>query len=345
MDSSVSVIIPTYNRAGLVARAIKSALAATVPGDEVIVIDDGSTDDTPGALRPFYDKIRYFHTANSGPGSARNMGIQLARHPLVAFLDSDDEWLPDKLYVQRAVMCKFPHVLFCFTDLLAQRPDGEIVHNILDVWRHDERVGYGDAQRSWDDILRPGIPFSLIARLPEGRADFAVHTGDIYPTLMEAYYVWTCSIMVRKEFAGASFRFPEDQNICEDWECFARLAKVGPAAYLNCETAVQHVHHHDRRLTDVTDSVQATARIQLLHRVWGADESFLINYSYRYQSVLKAQHFRRARYLIKEGRLSDAKEELRTVGGGPWSYRLLITLPAPVIRSLIGVRRQLMDRG
>ena len=235
-------------------------------------------------------------------------------------------------------------MVFCFTDVLAKRSDGEIVHNILDLWRHDEWVGYADATKSWNDMLGPGVSFSSIAPLPEGRADFNVHTGDLYPALMEAYSVSSCSIMVRKEAARPSFRFPEDQNICEDWECFARLAKVGVAAYLNCEAAVQYVHR-DSRLTDVADSKQATARITLLHRVWGKDESFLEKHSHCYQSVLKAQHLRRARYLIKEGRLSEAKEDLRIAGAGPWSYRLLTTFPPFVIRGLIGIRRTLRNRG
>lgn len=213
MDNMVSVVIPTHNRASLVGRAIKSALTAIGPGDEIIVIDDGSTDDTAGALRPFNDTIRYSYTSNSGPGSARNIGIQLAKNPLVAFLDSDDEWLSDKLYLQRIVMRKFPHLVFCFTVLLAMLPEGEIVHNIIDLWRYDERVGYADAKGSWNEILGPGMPFSSIERLPKGRTDFNIHIGDLYPALMEAYSVWTCSVIVRKGSAGLSFRFPEDQKI------------------------------------------------------------------------------------------------------------------------------------
>lgn len=81
---------------------------------------------------------------------------------------------------------------------------------------------------------------------------------------MEVYYVWICAIMVRKETAGAALRFAEDQHVCEDWECFARLARHGSAAYLDCELAVQNVHRATH-LTDVGDVQQATARIRLLH--------------------------------------------------------------------------------
>ena len=156
MESSISVIIPTYNRSGLVGRAVESALTAITPGDEIIVIDDGSTDDTAEVIRPFFDKIRYIRTVNSGPGAARNLGIKLSTRPLVAFLDSDDEWLPDKLYLQRRVMDAFPNVVFCFSDLLARRPDGEVIPNVLTLWRNDPCVGYEDAKGSLDEILGPG---------------------------------------------------------------------------------------------------------------------------------------------------------------------------------------------
>jgi hypothetical protein len=341
MEDRISVIIPTYNRSSLVGRAVESALAAIAPGDEVIVIDDGSTDDTAEVLRPLCDKIRYIRTENSGAGAARNLGIHIAKCPLVTFLDSDDEWLPDKLYLQRAVMDALPQIVFCFSDLLSRHHDGKMFSNVLSIWKNDSSVGYYGAKETPDEILGPGTPFSSIASLPRGRTDFNVHTGNIYAPLMEAYYVWTCSIMVRKESAGASFRFPEDQKIFEEWECFARLAKVGPAAYLNCELAIQNVHR-EPRLTDVGAIQQATERIKLLHRVWGADKSLLKTHSSRFRSVLNAQHLRRARHLIKDGKMQEAKEDLRIIGGGPWSYRLLSRLPSSLISILLYMRRSIL---
>ena len=341
MKNSVSVIIPTYNRSALIARAVTSALAASIPGDEIIVIDDGSTDDTATALKPYYGKIEYFQTERRGPGAARNYGIGQATCPLVSFLDSDDEWFPDKLYLQRHVMDAFPDLIYCFSDLQARLPDGETVHNILNLWQHDQWVGSAYTRSGWNEILGPGVAFSSIAELGISRMDFNIHIGSLYANLMEVYYVWTSSIMVRKELAGASFKFAEDQHICEDWECFARLAKVGPVAFLNCETAVQHVHR-DPRLTDVGNIEQASARIKLLQRVWGADESVLNAHSSRFDRILKEQYFRRAKYLIKAGRIKEAKEDLMVLDGGPWLYRMLTILPAPLLDGLIRLRSILL---
>lgn len=342
MKNRISVVIPTYNRSGLVTTAVESALLAVASGDEILVIDDGSTDDTAEVLRPFRDRIRYIRTENRGPGAARNLGIQLATCPLVTFLDSDDEWLPDKLYLQRAVMDAFPKVVFCFGDLLSRHHDGKVFHNVMTLWRNDLSVGYEGTKGKIADALGPGIPFSSIDTLPGGRPDFNVHTGDIYATLMEVYCVWTCSIMVRKGSAGASFRFPQDTNLFEEWECFARLAKMGLAAYLDCELAVQNVHR-EARLTDVGCIQQATARIQLLHRIWGADETFLKAHFSRFQSILKAQHLRRAKCLIKEGLMRQAEDDLR-IADGPWPYRLLTNLPSPVAKIILGARQKLLGR-
>src|SRR5215831_13254013 len=93
----ISAIIPTFNRAGVVGRAVESALRQSYPPREVIVVDDGSTDETPEVLRGYGAAIRYVPQENSGASAARNRGIALARHPWIAFLDSDDYWTPDYL--------------------------------------------------------------------------------------------------------------------------------------------------------------------------------------------------------------------------------------------------------
>ena len=93
----VSVIIPTYNRAQYICNAIDSVLAQTYRNIEVIVVDDGSTDDTRCILSRYGPNIRYVFQNNAGPSAARNNGITKARGRLIAFLDSDDIWLPEKL--------------------------------------------------------------------------------------------------------------------------------------------------------------------------------------------------------------------------------------------------------
>ena len=93
----VSVIIPTYNRGGTIARAVDSVLAQTWKEMEIIVVDSHSTDETTEVLASYGDKIRVIRQPKEGPPAARNAGIKLAKGEIISFLDSDDEWLPDKL--------------------------------------------------------------------------------------------------------------------------------------------------------------------------------------------------------------------------------------------------------
>jgi glycosyltransferase involved in cell wall biosynthesis len=112
----ISVIIPTYDRAGPVTRAIDSVLAQTYSNFEIIVVDDGSTDNTRDVLNERYgDRIRYVYQTNKGPAVARNAGIAASSYDLVAFLDSDDYWLPRKLEVQVPLMAN-EGVVLSFTN-------------------------------------------------------------------------------------------------------------------------------------------------------------------------------------------------------------------------------------
>ncbi|MGZ8216662.1 glycosyltransferase family 2 protein [Methylomagnum sp.] len=104
----ISVIIPSYNRADYIVEAVQSAFAQTYPALELIVIDDGSTDATAQVLAPFVGRLTYVRQENQGIGAARNHGVARSSGEFVAFLDSDDLWLPDKLQWQMAAFRNAP---------------------------------------------------------------------------------------------------------------------------------------------------------------------------------------------------------------------------------------------
>ena len=113
----VSIVIPTYNRSNHLVHAIESALAQTFRNHEIIVVDDGSTDGTVEKLKPFGGMIRYARQCNRGASSARNLGLELSRGEWIAFLDSDDLWLPMKLEMQLMTLSDRPAGIdACFTD-------------------------------------------------------------------------------------------------------------------------------------------------------------------------------------------------------------------------------------
>ena len=112
---SVSVVIPTYQRRELVRKAVSSALAQTFQSFELIVVDDGSTDGTESAVAGLDERIRYVWQENRGVSAARNAGIRLACGAIVAFLDSDDRWLPEHLAVVTEVLARHPEAILCTT--------------------------------------------------------------------------------------------------------------------------------------------------------------------------------------------------------------------------------------
>ncbi|MGH9233410.1 MAG: glycosyltransferase family 2 protein, partial [Acidimicrobiales bacterium] len=314
----VSVIIPTFNRASLVQRAVRSALAAARPGDEVIVVDDGSTDGTEAALAGIDERVRFLRAHHGGAGRARNLGVRAARHPLVAFLDSDDEWTADKLELQRTVMQERPDVLFCFTDFAVRHEGEPDRHGYLAHWHGDER--------GWDAILGPSVAYSSLAPPPPGREDLDVYVGDLYPEVLSGHFVPTFTLMVRREAAGSALWFADDLPTYEDLECHARLAGAGLAAYLDCETAYQW-GHGGPRLTDADRYACASARLTIVERVYGRDPAFLKSFRDRYDREVRRQHLVRFRCLLAEGRSSEARRDLRLAGRAPLRYRVVASLP------------------
>ena len=108
----MSAVIPAYNAAEFVGRAIKSVLGQTRPADEIIVVDDGSTDDTAEAVREYAGQVRYIRQDNAGASAARNRGIAEAKGEWIAFLDVDDEWLPENLEVQLGLLARNPDLVW-----------------------------------------------------------------------------------------------------------------------------------------------------------------------------------------------------------------------------------------
>lgn len=332
-DLSVSVVIPTYNRSHYVVRAIDSALSQLKPGDEIIVVDDGSTDDTESALSPYREKIRYIKTTNGGAGAARNRGVREARCSLVAFLDSDDEWMDHKIDIQRNFMEINPDVLFCFSDFaITSGKDCSVERHYLPHWHKDSR--------SWEEILGEGHQYSSFAKLPENMDDFQVYIGDLSTSEILSSYVLTSSMMARREEAGEALHFAEDVATWEDFECFGRLSLKGLSAYFDVETAWQHGAADDR-LSGIIDYRRAYANITILERVWGTNEKFLQEHGPLYEKAIKDAKIWLLRDLVLTGQLSEARKTLKEIENAPFVLRVLSFVPPAMTRGLISLKNSM----
>ena len=267
----VSVIIPTYNRAILLREAIESILRQTYKDYEIIVVDDGSTDQTPDVLKEYKDKVRYIRQENKGPGDARNRGLAEADGRYIAFLDSDDIWFDFKLELQVAIMEKLPAIGYLCSDFSIKKESGETIHCGLRTWQKKPR--------SWEGIYEKNIKYSSLD-LPDiaPNGDFNIFCGNIYHALLDDLYVLTSSILVRSECLNTDIKFPEGVFLYEDWEFFARLSCKYDSAYLNTETQFNRGHKDVVRLTHCSAIKTAENRLGLIERVWKADSSFLERY-------------------------------------------------------------------
>jgi len=188
---TVSVVIPTYNRADLIARSIRSVLSQSYQDFELLVVDDGSVDDTAAVVAGLADpRMRYVRLhRNIGAGPARNVGIRMSKGEFVAFQDSDDEWLPEKLAICMSVFARNPPPLgVVYSDMERMRQDGSIIYH-----------------RS-PDIMSGRL-------IDPGRRSYQVHM------------LGTQSTVIRRECLAATGYFNEKLPALEDMELFIRLSK------------------------------------------------------------------------------------------------------------------------
>lgn len=322
---AVSVIIPTYNRAHLIGRAIESALNACAEEDDIIVVDDGSTDDTARVLSTYGERIRYFKTENQGLASARNFGIRQSDKDLVAFLDDDDEWIPEKLTLQRRIMQARPDVLFCFSNFYSLFSNGK---------RRDHCVfNWGQDVQCWQTVTgTAGEPYSSIAELPETIDEFKVYIGDIYYHQMLDDYVLPTTMVVRRTPDFDPACFVEGLRFLESWTYSSHLARLGTAAYLDMDTACQH-GHDGPRLTDAPTLLQIAAKVRVLEGQWGQDDAFLARHGARFYRRLDDERLLLIKELIASVKLRQARQELAKLHGtAPALLRTLARMPGALVR-------------
>lgn len=184
----VSVIIPTFNRAPFLKKAIQSVLSQTLQDFELIVVDDGSEDNTASMVLNLAPEIRYIRQQNRGPSAARNSGIRQAKGDLLAFLDSDDWWDNDKLAVQLLAMEEAPDFLVSHTQ---------------EVWYKNGRLlNQKDRHRKSD--------------------------GYIFERCLELCVVSMSTAMVRKGLFDAVGLFDETLPCCEDYDFWLRVSAKYP---------------------------------------------------------------------------------------------------------------------
>jgi len=178
----VSVIIPTYNRKDYVQKAIDSVLAQTYKDYEIIVVDDGSSDGTGEALQARYgDRIRYVWQENQGESVARNCGVDMARGEFIAFLDSDDLWVPEKLEKQVAYLRMHPQTRMVFSQMLPIDAEGNKIDNqVQDPHFVDRALTFEELCFRTHVLSTSSVVIAKTALKASGGFDPAIHYAEDY---------------------------------------------------------------------------------------------------------------------------------------------------------------------
>ncbi len=198
----VSVIIPTFQRRALLPRAVETARARIGTDDEILVVDDGSTDGSVEALPGGDPRLRVIRTDHRGPAAARNAGIREARGEFLAFLDSDDEWLPGTLDDQVATLAGEPAPGLSYA-----------------------------AARSVDER---GAPVATRPRVSR--------EGDVLRPLLRRNFITTSTVVVPRSVLEASGLFDETLDHSMDWDLWIRIAERRRFAYLDRPVALYRFH-------------------------------------------------------------------------------------------------------
>ena len=207
----VSVIIPTFNRAYILAEAIQSVLDQTYPHFELIVVDDGSTDNTTDVVNSFRDSRVHLiqHAKNKGVAAARNTGMAGARGDLVSFLDSDDLWDPDKLAMEVRFITGHPEVDAVFTDLTIK--------------------GVG----ATPSVARDCPVFSKYLASTSSCDGMAVPQRTMYLCMLQEMPIRIQATTLRHKAVLDGWKFHEDWRSGEDWEFLVRFARTHCLAFID----------------------------------------------------------------------------------------------------------------
>ncbi len=244
----VSVVIPSFNRAYCLARTLDSALAQTYNEIEVLVVDDGSTDDTRTMIQTRYandKRVRYLYQANRGVAAARNTGIGAATGAFVALLDSDDVWQPWKIELQMCCMQKFPEIGMVWTDMEAIDPAGRVFNKAY------IRTMYSAYKFFPESSLFPeSYSLEMIApSLREVVRGARFRKGHIFSQMIMGNLVHTSTVLLRRERLDQVRGFNEELRYSgEDYDFHLRTCRAGPVGFIDLAT-IQYQRGMPDRLT------------------------------------------------------------------------------------------------
>jgi glycosyltransferase involved in cell wall biosynthesis len=303
----ISVIVPAYNVAECISATIESVLRQTYSPFELIVVDDGSTDSTGAIVAGFADGVRCVRQSNRGLSAARNAGIRAANGELIAFVDADDLWMPEKLDYQAQMLTRCPHVGWVYSDALVV---DNTAMTVLD------RVG-------------------RTSRLP---------SGDILRPLFLHNFVASPTPMVRRSAFEQIGGFDESPRIriAEDWDMWLRLASAFPVTCV--QRPLAKIRSHAGSMTGTMDlDVALTSKVAVVEKAVCLRPASLLPLMARAIAEVHMDvgewRFRRREYDNARAMFATAIR-VRPISLRAVAYWLATFLPSRLIHAFVQLRRR-----
>ncbi|MFX0199068.1 MAG: glycosyltransferase family 2 protein [Candidatus Hodarchaeota archaeon] len=306
----ISVIIPAFNSEKYISAAIDSVLAQTFQVPEIIVVDDGSIDNTREICLHYRQSVKYIYQQNAGPGAARNKGMSLSAGKYISFLDSDDIMLPYKLELQKACMDKAdPSVAFIMTDFSMIKQD-RIIHKscsrrFFNIFLENKDLSYDNIFTARKRVRDLALP------CPEEYTDKYFYFGNISRYLIMGNLVLPSSTMFRRECLE---NFNTHYFNYEDYELVSRLSKKHDIGYLDIPTVLYRIH--DYTLTsDINLERRLKTYFHIVDTVWHRDPMYYRKFRDEIDRALASKAYSLGRYYLSTKRFNEAsfyfRESLR----------------------------------
>ena len=342
----ITAIVPTFNRARQLHGAVKSVLAQPLAELEVIVVDDGSTDDTEAViadLRRGDARVTSLRQPNAGVAAARNQGLDQAQGDLIAFLDSDDRWSPDKLPFQLACLTRVPEVGMIWTDMIGVDPDGDVVPGYTLRSLLPYRFGL-------DELFERRIPLSEVPGTPKPWRDGVLYAGDIYGKALLGNLVLPSSVLMTRERLERAGRFDQSLDVAgEDFDFFLRVCREGPVAFANVPTVSYRVGQADQLSNPSRGLYMARNYVRTLEQAIARDPGRLAVPDSMLDDARGFGHAWTAQGYLANGDRSSARRHLRIALGlgsaRAWALAPLTLLPGRIGAFSLAVARHLVHRG
>lgn len=255
-DPVVTVVVPTYNRAGLIGAAIDSVLRQTYSDFEIIVVDDGSTDDTEAVVGAYGDRVRYVRTSNGGSGHARNVGMRHARGRYLTFLDSDDLLYPYALELETSLLDRFPDVAMVCAEMTGFDDHGFLERYHLKTYHHPT---FRDPSNTYEKFYSSSLPLKEATALPDGlvREDPSTlerraYHGNIFDSYLVDFVLCQNTAMLRREVVAVIGERNEHVPFYEEMDYLLRLSRHHRILFADVPT--YKLRYHDGQVSTTARS-------------------------------------------------------------------------------------------